>query len=141
MFYVFRKNQILLVVILIALIISAIVYSSSGCDKNIEICRAFLSDLGYSTEKEPYDEEEIKIPEGFGQIYENYNKLQVEAGFDLTPLRGCTVKRYSFHIKDNINLDANILFFEGKICGGDICNPSLSGYMLPLTKVESENQA
>ncbi len=139
MFYVVRKNQILLFVVLIVLIICAIVYSS-GHDENIVLCTSFLSDLGYSTEKEPYDEEEIKIPEGFGQVYENYNKLQIEAGFDLTPLRGCTVKRYSFHIKDNENLDANILIFEGKICGGDICNPSLSGYMLPLTKNVSENQ-
>ena len=132
MFFVFRKNQILLFLLLVILIAFSIFISTKAKDENIKISCDFLVSLGYTPEKKPFDEAEFTVPEGF--VYENYNTLQKEAGFDLTPYRNLKLKRYSFYLKDGENLIANILFHGNKICGGDISNPSLSGFMLPLTK-------
>ncbi len=136
MFFVVKKSQIILSVLLIAIIITALFLSVLPCDKNVSLCRKFLKEQGYSFEKKPYEISEISIPEGFGKVYESYNNLQKEAGFDLTPFRGKTIMRYSFRLTNSEYTLANILISEGEICGGDILNPSLSGDMIPLSKKE-----
>ncbi len=132
MFLVLKKGQIILCLLLIMTLIFAFLYSSSRKDENVSLCLDFLDSLGYSPYEKAPEISDIEIPEGFGKVYENYNLLQKEAGFDLTHFRGNTVKRYSFNLKDEKDLIANILIFEGKICGGDIANISVHGKMLPL---------
>ena len=132
MFFVVKKNQIILALLLILTILGAFFFSYASKDKNILLCREFIKTLGYSSEDSPYEISEVIIPEGFGKVYENYNVIQKEAGFDLTPLRGKIVTRYSFMLKSSEFMIINILVGEGKIVGGDIMNPSLSGKMLPL---------
>lgn len=132
MFYVFKKNQVILFLALIFLVVTAVSLSVYGVDNDVSLCVKFIKNLGYTPEESPFDTADIEIPEGFGKVYENYNELNKEAGFDLTHLRGLTVKRYSFRLKGEDSLYANILIYENKICGGDICNPALSGFMLPL---------
>ncbi len=138
MFLVVKKNQIILSLLLIAAVAAAICFSSFTKDENLSLCRKFLKELGYSFEKDLLEKAEVTIPEGFGTVYESYNLLQKEAGFDLMPLRGKTVLRYSFRLKDEEYTLANILISDGKICGGDILNPSLSGKMIPLIPKEKE---
>ncbi len=45
---------------------------------------AYLSQFGWSVEEESAEVQEIIIPSEFDEVYENYNKLQLEQGFDLT---------------------------------------------------------
>ncbi len=131
MFLVLKKGQIVLFVLLVIVLVFAFIFSFAQKDKNIDLCLDFLDSLNAECENETPEIAEINIPEGFGRVYEDYNLLQKEAGFDLTPLRGQTVMRYSFHLKGE-DLIANILIFEGKIIGGDIANISVHGKMLPL---------
>ncbi len=132
MFLVFKKGQIILCLMLLATITFAFIYSFAEKNKNTSLCIDFIESLGYFPESEDPEISEVKVPEGFGKVYENYNLLQKEAGFDLTHLRGNTVSRYSFNLKGEEDLIANILIFEDKICGGDIANISVHGKMLPL---------
>lgn len=132
MFFVVRKSRIIPALLLVFTLLSAICFASASKDKNQSICTDFLSNLGYTFDKKPEEISEIKIPEGFGNVYTEYNRLQEAAGFDLTPLRGKTVTRYTFRLKDCEFPLANILVSDGKICGGDIMDPSLSGKMIPL---------
>lgn len=138
MFYVVKKSQLIIFALLIVVLAAAICFSASSGDENAALCRNFLKDLGYSFERTTFESSEIIIPEGFGKVYESYNALQKEAGFDLTPLRGKTVMRYSFHLKNEDYSIANILVSDGKICGGDILDPSISGKMIPLIPKEKE---
>lgn len=132
MFLVFKKGQIILALLLASVIVFALFFSFAKEDKTAELCLDFLESLGYEALDSSPEIAQIKVPEGFGKVYENYNLIQKEAGFDLMPLRGNTVMRYSFNLKDDEDLIANILIFEGKICGGDIANVSFHGKMLPL---------
>ncbi|MBQ2940600.1 MAG: DUF4830 domain-containing protein [Clostridia bacterium] len=138
MFFVVKKSQIVLTVLLILTLLTAVFLSAKPNDENIMLCRSFLRDLGYTFRKTPPEKADIAVPEGFGKVYESYNSLQKEAGFDLTPFRGKTVTRYTFRLTDCDYTLANILVSEGKICGGDILNPSLSGEMIPLIPNKKE---
>lgn len=44
---------------------------------------AFLSQYGWSVEEEPLEVKEIIIPAEFDDVYEKYNAIQKEQGFDL----------------------------------------------------------
>lgn len=138
MFFVVRKNRIILALLLSLTIFAAIYFSFSLRDENVILCRKYIKSLGYFTSGTPYEITEIKIPEGFGDVYNNYNSIQKEAGFDLTYLRGKTVTRYTFILEGSEFLTANLLISDGKICGGDILNPSISGKISPLIPKEKE---
>lgn len=139
MFYVFKKNQVFLFAVLVLLIFAALSLAALSSEGDYEFCRRFLSDLGYEPYPEPYEISETLIPEGFGTQYDAYNALNKRAGFDLTPLRGTYVTRVSFRLVSDEPLYANLLVHNFKICGGDICNPSLSGFMMPLKKAEDSS--
>ena len=140
MFFVFKKNQVLLFTALVIIIAGALAFSAFSDDEDVALCRSFLESLGYAPEGAPFEVTRVSVPEGFGPVYENYSALNREAGFDLTPLRGRTVTKMSFRLSGEDALYANILIDNKRICGGDICDPALSGFMRPLSK-RSENAA
>lgn len=140
MFFIVNKNQVLLFAALVLVISGALAFSAFSDNGDVSLCRNFIISLGYEPEEQPFEVTAVSVPEGFGSVYENYNALNREAGFDLTSLRGRTVTKMSFRLSGEEQLYANILIDNEKICGGDICNPALSGFMLPLTK-RSENAA
>lgn len=132
MFFIVTKRQILLTLLLTVIILSAVFLSFASKDKTADICLEFIESLGYHPQGGPIEIAEVDIPEGFGNVYENYQKIQKEAGFDLTSYRGLGLTRYTFRLSDGEYTIANILIHNGKICGGDILNPSIGGNMLPL---------
>ena len=138
MFFVVKKRQLILVALLILSIICAVFCSYLASDQDAVICRKFKKELGYNPESLPYETAEMTIPEGFGSVYRDYNDLQKQAGFDLTSYRGTDVTRYSFHLSGEEYPIANILISDGKICGGDLLDPSLSGKIAPLIPKEKE---
>ena len=95
----------------------------------------FLKDNGYSTAA-PVTKE-ITIPDEFSEVYENYNKLQKEQGFDLSQYKGKSAVCYTFPVIGYINekgeqedyVRANVLVCDGKIIGGDISSTRLDGFM------------
>ncbi len=132
MFFVFTKRQIVLALLLTVIISGAVFFSFATRDKNADLCLKFIENLGYHPETDPMEITDVAVPEGFGAVYENYQNLQKEAGFDLTSYRGLHLTRYTFRLSDGEYTLANILIYNGKICGGDILNPSIGGNMLPL---------
>lgn len=117
----------------IVLCLFVAVFTLAGCGE--DPCRVFLNDLGYETEREPVESAAVKIPEDFGDVYENYNELQKEAGFDLVPYKGKDCTRLTYQIKNHPLSDgvrANIILCEGVIIGGDISTVAIDGFMLPL---------
>ena len=102
--------------------------------------RDFLEGRGWKVGEQAAEVKEIVIPAKFSEVYEQYNQLQKEQGYDLSHYRTNTVKQYTFKIlnlKDETgtafeNAEAHILVYGSKIIGGDVCSPELSGYMRGL---------
>ncbi len=98
----------------------------------------FLTDCGiravYLSEKE------VTIPASFSEVYENYNELQKQQGFDLSKHKGQSAVAYTFTVLGRTDengepvsdVEAHVLVCEGEIIGGDIASTRLDGFMEPL---------
>lgn len=93
----------------------------------------FLKGYGWEISTVPLETEQVTIPVKFNDVYEKYNQMQISQGFDLAPYKGKAVTRYTYSVinyPDEIkNVRANILVYQNKVIGGDICTLSLDGFM------------
>ena len=93
-----------------------------------------VKDMGYyDVSEKPAEIIEVTIPMQFNAVYERYNNLLKEGGYDLTPYKGKKCKRYTYLIPSQ-NARANILVYNNKIIGGDISSITIDGIMLPILK-------
>lgn len=93
-----------------------------------------VKDMGYyDVSENPAEVVEVTIPMQFNAVYERYNNLLKEGGYDLAPYKGKKCKRYTYLIPSQ-NARANILVYNGKIIGGDISSITIDGIMKPLEK-------
>lgn len=103
----------------------------------------FFSQFGWKIADEPCEIKETVIPEEFDSTYEQYNTLQKEQGLDLEKYKGMRVKSWSYDIlnypgyesSDGV-IKGNLLTYDGKIIGGDICSVELGGFMHGFCKPE-----
>jgi len=97
---------------------------------------AYISNLGWEVEEEPIETEEVIIPEEFGEVYEQYNSLQQQAGFDLSDYKGKRVKRYCYEVLNyptgEQGVRLNLLIYNNKVIGGDIGTVAIDGFMTGL---------
>lgn len=93
----------------------------------------FLKSFGWELDEIPEFTEEVKIPEEFDEVMENYNAIQLKQGFDLSGYCGKKVKKYTYIIHNYPNepegIRANIFVYKNKIIGGDICSIALNGFI------------
>lgn len=96
---------------------------------------AFLSQYGWSVDEEPLEVKEIIIPAEFDDVYESYNAIQTEQGFDLTAYCSKRVKKWTYKVtnypgyEDSDCIRATLLVFDGQVIGGDVCSVELDGFM------------
>lgn len=140
-----RKFLFLIIVAVIAVILLTFAESMAqgsaeskaviGADASLKSDEyvSFLARYGWEIKDEKADELEIKLPENPDKVISRYNELQLSQGFDLTPYFGKTVKRISYKITNYPDTDedvyANLIIYDGKIIGGDICTRRLGGFM------------
>jgi len=93
----------------------------------------FLKQFGWEVNPEPVETVEIIIPGEFDAIYKKYNDVQRAQSLNLEKYRNKTVKRYTYEITEypqyNGTVYANLLIYNEKIVGGDICSAELNGFM------------
>lgn len=129
----------------IVIITIAIIYLS---EKDSKINISFLKSYGWEVSREALETEEIKIPETFDDVYNNYNRLQLQAGLDLRNYKGKKAVRYTYSVLNYPiataeNVRANLICVKGKPVAGDIMTVSLDGFMHSLNfppAVTNENK-
>lgn len=97
----------------------------------------YLNSLGWETGES--SEKTITVPAQWNDVYINYNELQTDQGYDLTPYKGQNVTLYTYEITNyegyTEGVVADLLVCNGKVIGGDICNTSAeNGFMTGLEK-------
>ncbi len=94
---------------------------------------AFLKDFGWELEEEPVEISEVEIPKEFDEVYNAYNSIQKEQGYDLLKYRGKTAMLYTYKIlnypSEEKEVRANVLVYDDKVIGGDVCSLNLDGFM------------
>lgn len=93
----------------------------------------FLTTLGYTVNASSEEEQAVQIPMEFNDVYCNYNDIQKEIGTDLYYYRGAQCTRFTYTIEsENETLKVNLLVYDNRIIGGDVCTVTLGGRMEPL---------
>ncbi|MDD3193974.1 MAG: DUF4830 domain-containing protein [Oscillospiraceae bacterium] len=99
----------------------------------------FIASFGWEIETEPSLVMEVKIPETFDAVYEEYNNLQKTQGMDLSGFKGKRCKKYQYAVLNYPNqpehVACTLLVRDGKIIGGDVScggeNGFSHGFALP----------
>lgn len=126
------KKMYILTILLIAVIAAGFILFA---EDETTLNQKFLSSFGIITDSAPQSYEEITIPQVFDAVYENYNLLQLECGFDLNDYKGKTGTRYTYkmlNFPDETEVLVNVICINHKPVAGDIMSPKLNGFMLPL---------
>ena len=97
---------------------------------------AFVSGCGWQVDEEPIEVREVVIPEIFDDVYNQYNQIQLEQGYNLEKYAGQRVKRWSYVIRnypetspEDDYIRINILVSDDRVIGGDVCSVKLDGFM------------
>lgn len=97
---------------------------------------AFLAELGWETDPASETAQEIHIPERFSQVYERYNELQRQQGYDLTPFRGRDCTLYTYAVTNwpepGQEVTADLYILNDRVIAGDIHSTDLHGFMIGL---------
>lgn len=95
--------------------------------------RAYISSFGIMTGECTVDS--ITVPFEFGEVYGNYNKVQLSQGFDLSQYKGKVLERYTFSVlehPDGDNVFTEVLLFNKTVVGADVYSTALDGFITPL---------
>ncbi len=97
---------------------------------------SFISGYGWQVDEEPVEVRDVVIPDTFDDVYNNYNQIQIEQGFNLEKYAGQRVKRWTYVIRNYPDtsptddfIRINILVCDDVVIGGDVCSVKLDGFM------------
>lgn len=97
----------------------------------------FLESFGWKVSAEPIEEQRVVIPKDFSKVYDKYNALQKEQGFDLKKYSGLEAVRYTYEITNHPSAKgtvvADIIVYRNKVIAADIQSVSADGFMEGLT--------
>ena len=97
---------------------------------------AYLESLGWETDGIPVETLTFSLPQPLNAAYEEYNQLQLEQGFDLTPYAGMQVKRYSYAILNYPGhpdqVQADLYLCGDTVIAGDILCSVDQGFVATL---------
>lgn len=110
---------------------SAVIYKAENAAERT----AFLSQFGWKISEDPVEISEVIIPSDFDAGYIEYAEMNKADGMDLEPYKGMRVKRWTYEILNYPGLEnkdgvqANLLIYDGRVIGGDVCSLELGGFM------------
>ena len=123
-----------------ALILSLILLLGGGSDTTQTAAPAvssndgrvqFLKDFGWDVTTSPVESSQVKIPASGSQVFDRYNALQKNQGYDLTQFAGKNVMRYVYKINNYPNATdpvyATLLVYKNQVIGGDITDTGPKG--------------
>lgn len=99
-------------------------------------CAEYLRQLGFETELSSAESRTVLIPKEFDAVYEAYNALQKECGFDLTRYAGKRVELTTLKITnwpEEEAVLADVLVYKKRVIGGAVYTASVDGFMQGLS--------
>lgn len=108
--------------------------------KTQEDCIRFLAELGYEVEQVEAPRQ-VLIPKTFDKVYQTYNDLQKDCGYDLLPFAGKKVELTTYRVTnytggEEVLLD--LLVSRHKVIGGAVYTAAVDGFMhglVPLSQL------
>ncbi|MBQ8624012.1 MAG: DUF4830 domain-containing protein [Oscillospiraceae bacterium] len=102
----------------------------------------FLSSIGWQVSGTPIDVREVTIPTEWNDVFEEYNSIQKQQGFDLEKHKGDNVTIYTYEVYNYEgkpeNMVANLMVYNGELIGGDVSCTELGGFIQGLLPIPAE---
>ena len=96
----------------------------------------FLASCGWEVDPMSEQEQTILIPEHFSAVYQSYNDLQLQQGYDLSDYAGRSCTMYTYAVLNYPDKEqtvlANLYIYKNQIIGGDVHSTNLNGFMIGL---------
>ena len=106
---------------------------SAICGETYSDRANYAKTLGYSISADSETVQNIVIPAVFGSVYENYNALQKQQGFDLSTYAGETCTAYTYRVTNyegsTDTVLAQLFVYRNRVIGGDIHATAMDGFM------------
>ena len=148
-----RVAAVAVLVVAAAIVLSVILLGGNGKKENPQEApqepvaaeteeqrTAYLQSLGWQLAAGEPEARDITIPAEFDDVYQSYNDLQKEQGFDLSDYKGKQAVRYTYMIANYPDhpdgVQANLLVCDGILIGGDVCSVEMNGFMHGLRMPE-----
>ena len=136
-----RKTAVCIVLLIAAVLCMMVVIR--GIDKNAsngkvtdaETAAAYLLTLGWEVDQSSCQAQTTVLPAFFDTTVSEYNKLQLEQGFDLEKFAGKEIIVYTFQVKNYPNASdvmACLMTCKSRVIGGDIHSAEMDGFMHAL---------
>jgi len=144
-----NKKVALLIIAIAVLILCAVIFSiasggksageGSGTAVKTNADRVkYLENRGWHVAENPVEEKNVVIPKEFSKVYETYNKLQLEQGFDLSKYGGLEATIYTYTVENYSgyagNVVADLYVLNYRVIGGDVHSLAVDGFMHGLSK-------
>lgn len=117
---------------------SAIAAPSPKGVKTAEDRTAYLTAYGWEVDVLSEECQEVVIPREFDVVFEEYNTLQKNQGFDLEKYKGKRVKRFVYRVSNHpggkTQVYASVLIYKNTVIGGDLQSPSPDGFLQGFTR-------
>lgn len=142
-----RVSKIKLVLFICAAVVMAVliiaVYNKSQkqqaikpvCNNEQEII-SYIASFGVTVATDSVKVDTVIVPSEFNEVYTNYNKLQIEQGFDLTKYKGKQLTRYTFSVtnysQEGFDVFAEILLYDNKVVAADVYSTNVDGFIKAL---------
>ncbi len=130
------KNKAVVITVVLAGILMLTIITASVVPLNSQsVAAKYVERLGWQIDRNPLETVDVHIPAQFDNVYNNYNAIQKQAGFNLENYKGKDVTRYTFSIKNYYGeqgVRADVLMYDNKVIGGDIMTVAINGFMVPL---------
>ena len=90
----------------------------------------YINTLGIKLQNDNFTQKQVVIPQTFNKVYNNYNSLQLKAGFNLENYCGKQVTIFTYNIDSDTVV--NLIAFNNRLIGGDIASLKIDGKMTAL---------
>ena len=139
------RRKMLYIITAAMILIMAAAFLAFGEASVNSINAEFLESYGWEVKKQPVETADVNIPEPFDLVYENYNKIQLEAGLDLRPYMGRRAVRYTYEVTnfpydEPKNVRANVLCVDNEPVAGDVMTVAADGFMAGLDFLEKTKE-
>lgn len=138
-----KKYRFLFAVLCFAALLMTVIFLLFSIDSSTNrMITEYLTKLGWEVESTPSEISYLTVPEAFDSVYTAYNAVQISSGFDLAPLKGKSLSRYTYRVLNHkrsheTEVIANVFVYENRIVAGDICSAAPGGFMHGLNAVEN----
>ena len=105
----------------------------------------FLKGFGWDVTTSPVESSQVRIPEKTSEVFDRYNAMQKQQGYDLSQYAGKTVMRYVYKINNYPGaiepVYATLLVYKNQVIGGDVTDTAAKGHIHGFQKPEQLPQA